>query len=282
MAVSRKTPRAQLYAVVESQQGFFTARQAVSAGFDRRNHTYHVSRGNWVREARGIYRLSQLPRTPESDYSLWSLWSMGESTSPVGVFSHETALSIHKLSDVLPAKVHMTVPKDFGSRETPEVLNLHRADLTHADVESRSGYRVTTVIRTLLDLTEAQTMSPDLLEQAVFQALERGSLTIGHVESDASLRKHLAGIRQYQNAEPVYKLLKMFIKPSGMPIQEYEKAMRKSAVLFQEGITALGKWLTTPRPDSASRKSLKRGLKVYPKDEQEKGRDSSPPGHAGS
>ena len=34
----KKTPAETLYQVAESQQGLFTARQAVQAGYDERNH----------------------------------------------------------------------------------------------------------------------------------------------------------------------------------------------------------------------------------------------------
>jgi len=267
MVAVQKSPRTRLYAVAEGQQGLFTARQAVAAGFDRRNHTYHVSRGNWVREARGIYRLSRFPRTPESDFSLWSLWSMGESTSPVGVLSHETALSIHDLSDVLPAKIHMTVPKDFGTRDVPDVLSLHRSDLSPTEIENRSEYRVTTVLRTFLDLAEAQTIAPDLLVQGLVQALERGSLTIAQAESHESLRKHLLEIQKYRDSEPLYKLLKMFFKPPGEPTPEYEQGMRKSAVLLDLALVSLGKWLMTPNSKIANRKSLERRLQPTPDEE---------------
>ena len=38
----------------------------------------------------------------------------------------KTALDIHELSDVMPAKMHMTVPLNFRRRiETPKVLCLY-------------------------------------------------------------------------------------------------------------------------------------------------------------
>jgi len=251
--------KARLYTVAESQQGLFTARQAVASGYDRRNHSYHLARGNWVHEARGIYRLSQFPRSPESDYVLWSLWSMGESTTPVGVLSHETAMLLHKLSDVLPAKIHLTVPRDFGLREVPEVLILHRSDLKPADTEARSGYRVTTVLRTLLDVGAAQTLAPDLMAQAIAQALERGTLTLAQVQEHELLRQHLHEVQKVRDTEPLAKVLKMFLTPPSQPTPEYERRVRKAAGLIQQGLESLGEWLSKPRSDNAARKLLNRG-----------------------
>ena len=69
---TKKTPSRALYQVAEGQQGLFTARQAVQAGYNERNHPYHVKSGNWVKEYRGIYRLKNFPYAPDSQLSLWS------------------------------------------------------------------------------------------------------------------------------------------------------------------------------------------------------------------
>ena len=39
---------------------------------------------------------------------VWQLWSRNRQGEPQGVFSHATALSLHELSDVMPAKLHMS------------------------------------------------------------------------------------------------------------------------------------------------------------------------------
>ena len=62
----KTTPSEALYQVAESQQELFTARQAVQAGYDERNHPYHVKTGNRVKEYRGIYRLKNFPYSPDS------------------------------------------------------------------------------------------------------------------------------------------------------------------------------------------------------------------------
>jgi hypothetical protein len=50
----------QLYEIAQSQQGFFTTKQATRAGFAE-THAYHVKVRNWIREHRGIYRLADFP-----------------------------------------------------------------------------------------------------------------------------------------------------------------------------------------------------------------------------
>jgi predicted transcriptional regulator of viral defense system len=167
-----------LFAIAEGQGGFFTAKQAESAGFDRTNHSYHIRSGNWTREHRGIYRLAQYPASPEADLILWFLWSRNREDAPQGVYSHATALRIYDLSDIMPAKIHMTVPQKFRrGAEIPEVLVLHWDDLPLGDIEEREGFRVTRPLRTLRDLVAGGGLSRDLLKQAFDEARSRGLIT---------------------------------------------------------------------------------------------------------
>ena len=95
--------------------------------------------GNWVREARGVYRLAQFPMPPRPDLIVWQLWSRNRQDEPQGVFSHATALSLHELSDVMPAKLDMTVPPGFRRMAAiPTVLRLHHARLNERDGETVS------------------------------------------------------------------------------------------------------------------------------------------------
>ncbi|MDE2507824.1 MAG: hypothetical protein KGM43_11480, partial [Planctomycetota bacterium] len=86
--------------------------------------------------------------------------------------SHESALVLHDLSELLPNEIHLTVPTGFR-KEPPDGCVLHKAALLPAEVEERVGFRVTTPLRTLLDVA-AGTTSQEQLEKAVTEALERG------------------------------------------------------------------------------------------------------------
>ena len=164
-----------LYETAQGQSGFFTTRQAHQAGFKDNVHPYHVRSGNWVRERRGVYRLAQFPLPARPDLMIWQLWSRNRRDQPQGVFSHKTALTLHELSDAMPAKLDMTVPPGFQRMAAiPEVLRLHRARLTERDVETIDGVRVTTPRRTLIDVMVEGELAPELQAQAVDEALRRG------------------------------------------------------------------------------------------------------------
>jgi predicted transcriptional regulator of viral defense system len=164
-----------LYESAEAQGGFFTARQAREAGYQDSVHPYQVRSGNWVREARGVYRLAQFPTPSRPDLMVWQLWSRNRQDEPQGVFSHATALTLHDLSDVMPAKLDMTVPPGFRRMAAiPDVLRLHHARLGALDVQTIDGVRVTTPLRTLIDVIADGVIAPEFQVQAVDQAVRRG------------------------------------------------------------------------------------------------------------
>ena len=178
MAQSHREASRRLFEFAEQQQGFFTTKQAKAAGFAENTHPYHVQVGNWIREHRGIYRLALFPTPDRPDLVLWSLWSRNRNEEVEGVYSHQTALSLYDLSDVNPAKLHMTVPTDFRRNSViPGILVLHHADLPESDVQAAQGFKFTRPLRTILDLIEAGTVERNFIRQALKQALDRGLIT---------------------------------------------------------------------------------------------------------
>ena len=167
-----------LYEIAERQQGLLTTKQTKAAGFAENTHPYHVRVGNWIREHRGIYRLALFPATEHPDLVLWALWSRNRTEEMEGVYSHGTALSLWELSDLNPARLHMTVPRHFRrNSEVPGILVLHYADIPPGDVETAQGFKFTRPLRSILDLIKADSVSKDILKQAIRQALERGLIT---------------------------------------------------------------------------------------------------------
>lgn len=171
-----------LFEIAEGQQGFFTAKQAKAAGFAENTHPYHVQVGNWIREHRGIYRLALFPTAEHPDLVKWALWSKNRDEVMEGVYSHQTALSLYELSDLNPAKLHITVPTHFRrNSEIPAILVLHHSDLPDEDIQTAQGFKYTRPLRTILDLIEADSVERPFLRQALRQALHRGLITRSEV-----------------------------------------------------------------------------------------------------
>jgi predicted transcriptional regulator of viral defense system len=177
MRNERRNAAKQLYETAEAQQGYFTTKQAKAAGFAENTHPYHVHAGNWIRESRAIYRLANFPPSERPDLMLWSLWSRNRAESVQGVYSHQTALSLHDLSDLMPAKLHMTVPTNFRRNSgIPRVLVLHYADVPHDAIEIIHGVRVTKPMRTILDLLADGEVPVGVLRHALQEGLRRGAI----------------------------------------------------------------------------------------------------------
>ena len=187
----------QLFAIAESQNGYFTMAQALEAGFARSTHSYHVKVGNWLREHRGIYRLRQYPHTENGHLVLWSLWSRNRHGKPQGVYSHTTALALRDLSDANPAKLHMTVSPGFRrNSETPTVLVLHKSRLEPREVIRGRGYAITTAMRAILDSAASGNADISMLEQALAEGLRRGLITRKEIKQAKAREDVAPGMKQ--------------------------------------------------------------------------------------
>lgn len=156
------------------QHGYVTTAQAREHGVDRHALKKMANRGNLERVSRGLYRVPSLPYSEFSDYMEAVLWPEGET----GVVSHESALSLFKLSDVSPDRVHITLPTGYRirRRQIPRRFSVHYADLESREVDSLEGVPVTTPERALRDCHEAGT-GARLLRQAIEEAEREGYLS---------------------------------------------------------------------------------------------------------
>lgn len=175
--VTRQRPREQkaerLFDIADRQAGYFTARQALETGYDYPLQHYHRGRGHWIPVGHGLFRLNRYPEGENEDLVRLYLWSRNREGEPQAVVSHETALRLHGLSDLMPEKVHLSVPKGFRKRP-PKGVVLYKSDLAAGDAEEWNGVRVTTPLRTVLDVIRSREVSPEHLESAVREAVVRG------------------------------------------------------------------------------------------------------------
>ena len=184
MVQQRKETARRLYEIAETQAGFFTTKQAKAAGYAENTHPYHVRVGNWIREHRGIYRLANFPQNGRPDLMLWWLWSKNRDGVSQGVYSHETALSLHDLTDLMPARLHMTVPKSFRRNSgIPRQLVLHYAEVPDRDTEVLHGVCVTRPLRTIVDLFHDGVVPVSTLRKALREGLHRGVIRRSEVSA---------------------------------------------------------------------------------------------------
>jgi predicted transcriptional regulator of viral defense system len=170
----------QLYQIAEGQAGYFTARQAREAGFSAERLTNSCKAGNIFRVASGVYRLARFPASPFED--LFVAWLR---TGPNSVISHESALAVYQLTDVLPGEIHVIIPRTASRRHGG--IRLHTNRLEPGDITTREGLPITTPARTIADLA-ISSLSEDLIRQAVREALRRGLTTSTDLLAQASRR----------------------------------------------------------------------------------------------
>ena len=170
----------QLYQTAETQAGYFTAAQARLAGFSHALVSYHLQSGLFERIHPGIYRLKRFPASPHED--LFVAWLR---TGPHAVLSHDSALALYDLSDLLPNEIHLIIPRT-ASRRHPG-LHLHTNRLESDEVTHYAGLPITTVPRTIADVA-ASGLSEELVRQAIQEALRRGLTTTDQLRINASRR----------------------------------------------------------------------------------------------
>ncbi len=168
---TREAARA-LAAIAHDQGGYFTTRQALEAGYGYRHLDYHETAGNFERVEHGLYRLPTVPPAEHDDLIRLTLWSRNQKGVPQAVVSHQSALVLHEVTELLPDRIHLTVPPKFR-KPAPTGCVLHKMVLAVDETEERAGFRVTTPLRTLLDAA-AHDVPQEQLEKAVREALSRG------------------------------------------------------------------------------------------------------------
>lgn len=156
------------------QDGYFTSRQAREAGFSPQLLAHHVRSGRYEHIRRGLYRLRGYPGSSHEEVRAKWL-AIGAERA---VVSHESALDLHELSDVIPNSVHLLVDRDDRGIRRLQGVTLHTTtkSLEPSEVVSREGIRVTDPVRSILDAATAGT-APEQIEMAVRQALREGLTT---------------------------------------------------------------------------------------------------------
>ena len=174
-----------LFALASEQMGYFLTGQARTLGYSLPLLSHNVKTGRFHRVRRGLYRLRDYPSSPNEE--VMAAWlSAGKERS---VVSHESALALLGLSDVVPNAIHILVPRSRRGLQFDSPVSLHTTThpLQPGDVVVREGIRLTAPLRTILDVAETGTASEQVI-MAVAQARRRGWLTADELRAGAHAR----------------------------------------------------------------------------------------------
>ncbi len=110
------------------------------------------------------------------------LWARADDGPQNIALSHATALAVYGISDVNPALVHITIPRNARLRRVrPKWVEIHHADLGGADVTVQEGLPLTTVGRTVDDIL-ASTGQVGIVRQAIADARREGYIDSGEAQ----------------------------------------------------------------------------------------------------
>jgi predicted transcriptional regulator of viral defense system len=104
------------------------------------------------------------------------------------VISHESALELYELTDLVPTKIHLTIPRRARWKRPPPGVALHTVSrLDPSEVRMWRGLRVTTPERTLVDVS-AGDLSREHVDAAIAEAIARGLTTASALRRAAARR----------------------------------------------------------------------------------------------
>lgn len=157
-----------------TQGGYFTTAQARSCGYAADEIHAAVEAGAWSKSDPGLLRL-----TP---------WRSGDFDDVIrccvrlegAVVSHQSAAELHGLGHLHPSFLHVTAPDDGHPRL--DRVAVHHCDLAATDTECTGAFRITTPLRTVLDLADGG-VSQWVLDEVVGDALAIGRLDRRELES---------------------------------------------------------------------------------------------------
>lgn len=165
---------ASLTDIAKAGNGYVTAAQVTAAGIPRRRLSEAVREGVLVQVDRGLYAL---PETWEDPFLV------AQHRFARGIFSDETALYLHGMTDRVPFFLTMTFPRSYNKTRAKEAGVICRSCADEAlglgIVRVRTAYgnlvRAYDLERTLCDLVRGQRVIDDQVVTPAMRAYARRS-----------------------------------------------------------------------------------------------------------
>jgi predicted transcriptional regulator of viral defense system len=171
--------------LASEQAGHFTAAQAREYGISPALLSYHVSTGALRRIHPGVYRFREYPSSQREE--VVAAWlAVGKDSA---VVSHESALDLWNLTDLISDAIHLTVPR--SRRNLPKLpgVRIHTATrpLARGEVWPVEALKATSPQRALLDAASSGA-SPEHVIVGILQARVRGWINEVQFRTEARQR----------------------------------------------------------------------------------------------
>jgi predicted transcriptional regulator of viral defense system len=162
-----------LFDIAAENGGYFGTRHCTRTGYSasRLRDILHARQSEMV--GRSVYRAVQIPERVLQDLMEHWLWS-----GLAGIFSHDTALALHDLSERLSTRIHMTLPLSWKAQKltAPKGVVLHYARIGKPFRRWNTHVPTTAPYRAILDCIEAG-RGPDVLNFAITRAMAHGKIS---------------------------------------------------------------------------------------------------------
>jgi hypothetical protein len=226
----------QLEPVAAAQFGVFSRRQARDLGASKAMIEHRIGIGAWLPMLPGVFRLASAPPSSRQTATAATLWS-----APDGLLSLTAAARVWELDVEWGTRVHVLVPRGRGLRSSKVTVH-HTTDLITADVATLGPIRLTSPLRTVIDL--AAVLDRDALELAIESGLRRRLFTIGQLRwrADALLgtgRPGSANLRRLLERDDLGRTdsgwevrTSQFLERAGLarPVRQHEVRVRGTVV----------------------------------------------------
>jgi hypothetical protein len=160
-------------ALASEQFGALSRAQLLDLGATRRTIEHRLALGAWLSLLPGVYRVASVPPTSEQAAMAATLWS-----TPDGLLSQQAAAKLWELDGEWGTRVHVLLPSSRSLR-SPVVTVHHTTDLLPVDVATLGPIRLTSPLRTVIDL--AAELDADALELAIESGLRRWMFSVGQL-----------------------------------------------------------------------------------------------------
>lgn len=174
-----------LFQIASGQMGYFTASQARKVGVSRTLLHHHTKGGKFERVYHGVYRFRDYPSTPREEVT--AAWlAVGKD---IAVVSHESALDLLDLTDIIPNRIDVMVPRSKRYLRVPDDVTLHTTTqpIDQAATTFREGIRISSAARTIVDVADTG-LSEEHVQRAVQEAIHLGMSTSSLLRGEAANR----------------------------------------------------------------------------------------------
>jgi hypothetical protein len=205
------------------QFGAFARQQALQIGMTDRAIDLLMQSGEWHAPQRGVFVVSGSPSSWEQRAMVAQLRA-----GKKAALSHLTAAHLHGLYHLRPLVMDVTRNRALRA----DGIRLHRSELGDEDVSRLGPFRVTSPVRTIIDL--AGVLDFDRLEDCLEEALLQGIVNLTELWSrlenvgtkgrkGAHVLKHLLELRDPRWAPTANKfesLLHRVLRNAGLPLPQ--------------------------------------------------------------